>query len=387
MYSWLKRNLEAAGQPEIIFLILSIAVVGMMIGLESSADRNALRFDHVMNSVEWKLEEIQRRSDFGMAGTALEVLSEDSYLRSLRALDPELDALCARLPWPGSGKSLTISSAAALLLSIRSRLLVLQVEERNGFRILSASCLIMLCLSLVLAVLQFARVHAAIDRLSSEKLLSDEKIEMQKSERLHISRELHDGAAQDLARARLLLQAPVLDRADIMRSIDAAIREIRWLCGSFRVPFDTETPLENILEETALAFGSECHVPVRVRVATKRDTRWTPDAKYEIVRIVEEGMTNIERHASATEASLYITEVGDRLHIALDDDGIGLGGRAGGPGEVKPGYGMKGISERCALLKGRAEWTNRAEKGTRLSVDIPLPDSARERKKYEYTDY
>ncbi len=370
---WIKRGFSALIQAEAVFLILSLLAVGMMIVLESASDKNALALHRKIDAAQNSIDDAEINPDHtDGAAAALSSLFSDQYLLGLRHFDSELNSLCGQ--FAAGGKAVSNARASVLLRNISTRIFQLEIQERSGFRSLSLTCFLLLCFSLTFSIMQYAHSHETLEKLRIENRLSIEKIEMQKSERLQISRDLHDGAAQDLARARLLLQAEHVDREGVTRSVDEAIKEIRWICGSFRIPFDTETPLENLLEGTALAFSSECRLPVNVHIATRRLTQWPPDAKYEITHIIEEGLTNIERHAEASNATLYITEVGSRLHIALDDDGIGLGGSPGGQGIAKPGYGMNGIMERCALLNGRAEWTNRAERGTRLSVDIPLPD-------------
>ena len=87
------------------------------------------------------------------------------------------------------------------------------------------------------------------------------------------------------------------------------------------------------------------------------------------VRVVQEGLTNIVRHAKATQADLCIERSGGWLNIRLSDNGCGLGSGTGHPGS---GLGLTGMRERIAAQGGQLELNTAASGG--LCVLARLPD-------------
>jgi signal transduction histidine kinase len=85
--------------------------------------------------------------------------------------------------------------------------------------------------------------------------------------------------------------------------------------------------------------------------------------------VVQEGLTNIVRHAKATQADLCIERSGGWLNIRLSDNGCGLGSGTGHPGS---GLGLTGMRERIAAQGGQLELNTAASGG--LCVLARLPD-------------
>jgi signal transduction histidine kinase len=88
-------------------------------------------------------------------------------------------------------------------------------------------------------------------------------------------------------------------------------------------------------------------------------------------RIVQEGLTNIVRHAGAhlVRVSLVMQEERNLLLVRIADDGCGFD-----PGSVRKqhGYGLLGIRERAQLLGGRVQVNSTPKQGTELLVELPL---------------
>ena len=103
-----------------------------------------------------------------------------------------------------------------------------------------------------------------------------------------------------------------------------------------------------------------------------------------IVRVVQEGMTNAFKHAGASVLDILVepadprdTPVAFREHsrpvvrVAVSDDGKGLSE------EMKPSYGVAGMSERVWAMGGEIKLTNRAGGGVTLEAWIPVPAGAK----------
>jgi two-component system sensor histidine kinase UhpB len=76
-----------------------------------------------------------------------------------------------------------------------------------------------------------------------------------------------------------------------------------------------------------------------------------------VVRIVQEGLTNIVRHAGASRAELAIVRRAGGLHVTLSDNGRGRDGRPSA--QAGCGFGLAGMAERVAALGGQLEFTTR----------------------------
>lgn len=87
-----------------------------------------------------------------------------------------------------------------------------------------------------------------------------------------------------------------------------------------------------------------------------------------VYRIVQEALTNVLRHAHATRATVTIRATPAQLSVEVVDDGRGS---AGGTA-AETGQGLRGMSERVALLGGTLDAGEAAGGGFRVSVHLPL---------------
>ncbi len=90
----------------------------------------------------------------------------------------------------------------------------------------------------------------------------------------------------------------------------------------------------------------------------------------ELFRIAQEALTNVRRHARATEATLTLRAGGGAVRLTIRDDGRGFDPRAVGAGH----YGILGMRERAKLLGGGLRIASRPGGGTTIRVTVPLPE-------------
>jgi signal transduction histidine kinase len=91
-----------------------------------------------------------------------------------------------------------------------------------------------------------------------------------------------------------------------------------------------------------------------------------------LYRILQEGLTNISRHASATRVRVSLQQVSGSLHLIITDDGRGFDNESL---QKRGSFGILGMKERVASLQGEFEFTGSPGKGTRLVVRIPCQAS------------
>lgn len=100
-----------------------------------------------------------------------------------------------------------------------------------------------------------------------------------------------------------------------------------------------------------------------------------PEAAIGVYRIVEEGITNVVKHAAARNAHLLVQETAGTLSVSLEDDGIGMtAAQRSGAGT----YGIAAMIFRAARLGGRLQWIELPEHGTKLLIEVPLAKLLRE---------
>jgi signal transduction histidine kinase len=200
-------------------------------------------------------------------------------------------------------------------------------------------------------------------------------------ERRRIAREIHDGVAQSLSYLNLKTKSAsdsvsskdtvqaltqlneirevVQDTyEDIRESIDQLSTEIR------SVPIITA--LGNYVRE----FGNNTAIRVQFDVS-KPFIKLSPIAELQLLRIVQEAMTNVRRHAGASEVELKLENTGAAMEMLVRDNGQGF--NLLDVEKSPPGYhGLNIIKERAEGLGGSLNISTAPGKGTELKVSLPV---------------
>ena len=204
------------------------------------------------------------------------------------------------------------------------------------------------------------------------------------AERGRLARELHDGSIQSLAGVEMRLyvlrttlqseaQAGLSDEAcAIQKLVHAEIVNLRHLTDQIR-PMDNVTDIDEALASVVAKFrgtGIDAHY---VGEATFGDI--SPRAARELVRIVQEALTNIRKHSSATNAIVRLAVDDGRTCLTVEDNGIGFefAGRLSHNELQRSGQGPLVIKERARSLG--AELTIESNPGRGAKIEIKLPAS------------
>ncbi len=195
-------------------------------------------------------------------------------------------------------------------------------------------------------------------------------------ERNRISRELHDSLGHYLVGMNIQLQ-----KAAAYREIDPAqsdlavqkaqqastnaMRELRQTLSDLR---EMEEPFDFKEEVQKLVVGAE-----ESGLDVTFSYNGSPDGYPELVlmtvrRAVQEGLTNIQKHAQAQKAELKIDFGRRDVTLLLTDDGIGFSKKRI---ERDGHYGLSGLEERVDLVGGKIRIVSRKAKGTRIQMRIP----------------
>ncbi|MEJ2578603.1 MAG: sensor histidine kinase [Kineosporiaceae bacterium] len=231
-------------------------------------------------------------------------------------------------------------------------------------------------------------VSQAGTRLASALLFDDVRRLATDDERLRLAREIHDGIAQDLASVGYLID-DIADTAspDVHERLMALREHITGLVGELRLSiFDLRTGvdeaigLSRTLGDYVQRVGTQAGLIVHV--STDESPHRLPVAtEVELLRIVQEAVTNVRRHAEATNVWLSVVVDPPYARIAVTDDGRGL--QQGRPDSM----GITGMKERARRIGATLRVESRTDgPGTVVDVCITSAPNALSRTRNATTD-
>lgn len=217
----------------------------------------------------------------------------------------------------------------------------------------------------------------AQDRL---RLLSGSIMSNQEKERKALARELHDELGQVLTALRMdavwLHEALPPDNAkareralEMCRLIDQAIDDVRGLSTRLRPGVLDDLGLIDALDWYTSDFEKRTGITCIFKAhRVPRVGALVATAAY---RIVQEALTNVLRHAQATQVKVTLKGGAGILTLTVTDNGRGFNPQKIGESES---LGLAGMQERASLLGGRFRIQSQSGKGTRVWVELPLDD-------------
>ena len=266
--------------------------------------------------------------------------------------------LAAARPPAAAGAAAVVAAAALLLAAPWLARLVTRADEALARALLGPSRSEELALRLESLTRSRADIVAATD-----------------AERRRIERDLHDGAQQRLvslamnlgmARARFTsAPGPVREAiADAHDEAVLALSEMREFIRGLHPAVLNDRGLDAALS----GLAARAPLPVRVRVDAPRPA--SPSVEAVAYFIVSEALTNVVKHAQATQAEVTVTRRGDVLRIAVTDDGSG--------GAVPPesdgagaGTGLRGLAQRAAAVDGTLTIDSPPGGPTVIAAELP----------------
>ena len=158
----------------------------------------------------------------------------------------------------------------------------------------------------------------------------------------------------------------------LRREVVRCIQELRRLTGALRPMYLEDLGLVPALEMLAKDAQRDLAVSVGFEVEG-RPRRLSPEAELAVFRIVQEALSNVARHAKASQAVLQLRYAVDKLTIQIQDDGEGFRPTERIADLASRGhYGLLGMQERAQLAGARLSLTSESGKGTQVSIELPL---------------
>ena len=233
-----------------------------------------------------------------------------------------------------------------------------------------------------------AMVDITARKASEEQIhkLSQQLILAQEDERQMISRELHDTVAQDLSVAKMacdLIYAELLNKRlpeaqripKICEALQKTILGVRNMAYDLRPPGLEELGLVETIYRFCEKFTQLWGVPVDFQAAGLKNLKTDYDIQINIFRLVQEGLTNIRKHADAGRVTLRLAAAFPNIILRIEDNGRGFDvqKRAAVAGREKR-MGLRSMQERVKLMNGEMKLRSKPGRGTKVSIKLPIEE-------------
>ncbi|MCF8168060.1 MAG: response regulator [Rhodoferax sp.] len=223
------------------------------------------------------------------------------------------------------------------------------------------------------------KLHANARQLQA---LSQRVLEVQESERRRFAIELHDDVGQCLTAIKINLQAGhrIKDqtveslRADNLPIVEEALLRVRRMAAALRPPMLDELGLLPALRWMGKQAASRSGFEFRCDESAAADgARLVPEVEISFFRIAQEALTNIERHAHATQVVVCLRHDGNLLTLTVQDNGCGFDPAAvQGRALAGDGIGLLGMHERALLIQAQLDLASRPGHGSTVCLRYPL---------------
>jgi len=221
-------------------------------------------------------------------------------------------------------------------------------------------------------------------RESRERLqvLSQRLVEVQEEERRAIARELHDRVGQTLAALNINLiiisgqiggkvdEQVSLRLGDSMKLVAETIALVRDVMSNLRPSVLDDYGLESAIDSHLGQFTSRYGIRVKFEKPDRPIPRLGPSIEMTFLRIAQESLMNIAKHAQADQVTLSLRRDGNIIYMMVQDNGSGITSwqEANRPGS----HGLTIMRERAEAFGGQFNVSSIPGKGTKLEVKIPV---------------
>jgi signal transduction histidine kinase len=196
------------------------------------------------------------------------------------------------------------------------------------------------------------------------------------AERRRIARDLHDDMGQHLLAltfdvARLAIRHPQLAEplAQVEARLHSATRSLRTIVRDLP-PEALEDGLQGAVQQQMEQFSRLSGIPCRLEAEPAAFTAQSGDGAVMdavVYRVLQESLSNIARHAQASEVCIGLCRGADSLSLTVRDNGIGLPDPP-----ARSGLGLRGIAQRVAEAGGRLDISSEPGHGTALTMSFPI---------------
>jgi signal transduction histidine kinase len=246
-------------------------------------------------------------------------------------------------------------------------------EVYNPRAILLVSSVEYLGASLFVILFGFVMIAERQSRQRAETLAKEVETLAATLERTRIARDIHDSLGHLLT--TLDVQIEVAQKysrrepAKAMQALDTA-KNLAGQClksvrNSLQIihqsNFDLNQALYELIHQIQMNQSFQFHLDINL-------PQLPPQISHQIYNVIREGLTNIQKHANATQIHLQGWATSNEIRLKLIDDGQGFY-----PHSPHAGFGLRGMQERVQILGGQVTINSAIGQGTQILVTIPLP--------------
>jgi signal transduction histidine kinase len=263
---------------------------------------------------------------------------------------------------------------------------IYRAAERDSRRQLGGALVIGLGVLLVTSLYAWTLESRLRQQMTRDQAISAELqqtsakvLNAQEEERRTIARELHDEVGQaltairvelDVAERRLAASGAAQDALHEAQSItDGALQTVRNLSQLLHPAALDDLGLAAVIETSLRGLSRRHNIRARLHQVGLAD-RLPREVELATYRIVQEALTNVAKHAKATECNVRLTQLSDRLLVEVEDNGVGFIDDTDRP-VVARGLGLLSVRERAVRLGGTFNVLSAPGEGTRVIVSLP----------------
>ena len=280
---------------------------------------------------------------------------------------------------PGVGGHAYVAALPVLSGGTATGALVLAGDARDPFTALDGDFLRALGQQVGAALHSAALYRALESRTADLERLSLRMVRQHEDERRRLSRELHDETAQVFSAVKMQLgmlregvEGPQRQRFDrVLALIDTGIGSIRSVTADLRPSLLDDLGLLPALRSLCAEFAERTGISASVSLPDRPLPPLPEDADLALFRALQEGLSNVARHARAGTVTVRVAADAGGVRITLTDDGGGLPPTADPARWEREGHmGLVGMRERIAAIGGTVALEN-VEGGAMLRVCVP----------------
>jgi PAS domain S-box-containing protein len=231
-------------------------------------------------------------------------------------------------------------------------------------------------------VSKMQRLEETLDReiRLNKSQITEAVVEAKEMERSDLGKELHDNVNQLLGASMLYLDMARKDIKNgeiyLIHSSEytfTAIQEIRKLTKRLMTDTIKDFGLCAAIEDIARDTMEACPVKIHCILQPSLETSMSDKFKMNAFRIVQEQLTNILRHARASDIHIIMSEMNETFTLSISDNGIGFDHAKK---SSHAGIGISNIISRAELYKGSARFITKPGKGCKLVISFPVAFTA-----------
>ncbi len=241
----------------------------------------------------------------------------------------------------------------------------------NPLYVIPTEFVVYLGISIFVVLIGFLIVEERTSRQRAETLAQEVKTLAATVERTRIARNIHDALGHTLTTLGVQLEVAqklrhhdpekalmIIDTAKLLS--DQCLEDVRLALQTIhQSDFNFDEALDILIDQVQQNSSFSLQTEVNLMPLSTQTGQ-------QLYRIIQEGLTNIRKHAKASHVSLQISATIEQIHLTLIDNGKGFD-----PNLAYKGFGLQGIKQRVKVLDGEIIVNSTPGKGTQIHVSVP----------------